>query len=79
MRDAHERHTHPNAKRAGIALTWRNLAGVRPQTAQSVTRDKRVAEIRAAQPPMSKFEVALVYGVKLKTAESYLAMARGDL
>ena len=29
MRDAHERHTYPNAKRAGIALTWRNLAGVR--------------------------------------------------
>ena len=85
MRDAHDRHTHPNQRKAGIALTWRNLRGERPQTAQTVERDRRVNIIRGVlvdKPSMTAVDVVLGFravGVEftLKTAERYLAMARG--
>jgi len=71
--------THPNAKRAGIHLTWRNMRGERPQTAQTKVRDERVAEIRgllATVTDLSAAHVAVRYGVNPNTAARYLALAR---
>jgi len=78
MRD-HDAYTHPNAKKAGIGLTWRNSTGRRPQTAQTVERDRRIARLRAAlveRPRMTAPSVVLMFGVKLQTAEKYLSLAR---
>lgn len=82
MNSNYDRHTHPNAKKAGIGLTYRNASGQRPQTAQSIERDRRVAEIRgllATVNDLSAAHVALRYGVKVATAEKYLAMAKGAM
>lgn len=72
--------THPNPKRPGIALSWRNMQGVRPQTAQSRERDRRVALIRLLlvdYPETTEANIAVTWGVGIKTARQYLAMAKG--
>lgn len=70
-------YTHPNQKRAGIALTWTSANGTRPWTAQ---RDRRVQELREAlaKKPLSVDEVAAMFKVKPATAEKYLRLARGE-
>lgn len=78
MRDR-DAYTHPAAKKSGIGLTWRNSSGRRPQTAQTVVRDQRIAQLREAlvkRPCMTAPSVVKMFGVKLPTAERYLALAR---
>lgn len=79
-RDFYDRLTAPDRKTPGLTLTWRNLAGTRPQTAQMVERDRRVAEIREWMQTVMDLSAAHIqahYGLKsIKTAEKYLAMAK---
>ena len=85
MRD-HDAYTQPNAKKAPIGLTWRNSTGRRPQSAQTVERNRRVAIIAqtlASKPNMTAVDVVLGFravGIEftLKTAARYLALARGE-
>lgn len=78
-RNNHDRMTAPNAKRAGIALTWKNFSGVRSASRAPTVQEQRVAEIRTAlltNPNMTTREVASSYSVNDKTAEKWLSLAR---
>jgi hypothetical protein len=82
-RDFYDRMTAPNRKSPGLRMTWRNLRGERPQTAQSKERDRRVEEIRGLLTTVTDLSAAHIqtrYGLKsIKTAETYLAMAKGAM
>ena len=87
MSRTHYDTTYPEPKKAGIALTWRNLKGVRPVSAQTAERNARIQRLRTLlqnapkdAPDMTAADVAKLFGVLEKpTAEKYLAMARAEV